>query len=198
VEINNTFYRLPVAATFDAWRRQAPPGFLYAVKFNRFGTHMKKLLTPEQTIGRFLERALRLEHTLGPILVHLPPRWKVNVERLAAFLDVAVSGPGRKLRWAVELRDPTWLVEPVYQVLRERLPNHPDLATTSWVYERYHGGRWYDGLYDAQAMTVAAARARAHLARGRDVFVYFNNDLHGHALTNARDLEARLARRARV
>lgn len=177
------------------------------MKFNRFGTHMKKLLVPEQTIGRFLERALRLEDTLGPILVHLPPRWRVNVDRLAAFLDVAVSGEGRRLRWAVELRDPSWLVEPVFRVLRDRgvalcvhdlLPNHPDLATTDWVYQRFHGGRWYDGLYDAEAMTLAAAKARAHLAKGRDVYVYFNNDLHGHALTNARDLRARFARRQRA
>src|SRR5689334_12544470 len=27
VEINNTFYRLPDAATFAAWGRRAPPGF---------------------------------------------------------------------------------------------------------------------------------------------------------------------------
>ena len=38
--------------------KAAPPGFLYAVKFSRFGTHMKKLLDPEGTIGLFLERAL--------------------------------------------------------------------------------------------------------------------------------------------
>ena len=36
VEINNSFYRLPKAETFDAWREQAPPGFRYAVKANRF------------------------------------------------------------------------------------------------------------------------------------------------------------------
>ena len=41
VEINNTFYRLPEALTFAAWRKQAPPGFLYAVKASRFLTHMK-------------------------------------------------------------------------------------------------------------------------------------------------------------
>src|SRR5262249_32458430 len=147
---------------------------------------------------------LRLEAALGPILVHLPPRWRVNVDRLAAFLNVAVSGPGRRLRWAVELRDPSWLIDPVLQVLRERdvalcvhdlLPHHPDLATTSWVYHRFHGGRWYDGLYDAEALTLAAGRVRAHLERGRDVYAYFNNDLHGHALTNAAELRARFRRR---
>ncbi|MCW8139933.1 MAG: DUF72 domain-containing protein [Planctomycetota bacterium] len=207
VEVNNTFYRLPEAATFAAWRRQAPPGFLYAVKFNRFGSHMKKLLDPEQTVGRFLERALELEHTLGPVLVHLPPRWKVQVDRLARFLDVATSGEGRRVRWAVELRDPSWLCAPVYRVLRERdvalclhdmLPNHPDLTTAGWTYLRFHGGRWYDGAYDDAALAEAARRVEAHRARGRDVYVYFNNDLHGHAVRNAADLRARLRPRRRA
>ena len=38
VEINNTFYRLPEAATFDKWRAQAPANFLYAVKASRLPT----------------------------------------------------------------------------------------------------------------------------------------------------------------
>ena len=46
VEINNSFYRLPAVATFDAWRAQAPAGFLYAVKASRYLTHLKKLADP--------------------------------------------------------------------------------------------------------------------------------------------------------
>src|SRR3990167_7970773 len=43
VEINSTFYHQPQAKTFDHWRVQAPDGFVYAVKANRYLTHMKKL-----------------------------------------------------------------------------------------------------------------------------------------------------------
>ena len=43
-EINASFYRLPEASTFAAWRERAPSRFVYAVKFSRFGTHNKKLL----------------------------------------------------------------------------------------------------------------------------------------------------------
>jgi len=43
VELNNPFYRLPEAATFVAWRRAAPRGFVFAVKAGRYLTHMKKL-----------------------------------------------------------------------------------------------------------------------------------------------------------
>lgn len=48
VEINNTFYNQPVNETFDAWRQQAPRGFLYAVKANRYLTHMRKLNDPSE------------------------------------------------------------------------------------------------------------------------------------------------------
>src|SRR5512138_2545615 len=86
VEINNSFYRLPTPEMFDAWRRQAPPGFLYTVKASRYITHMKKLQDPEEPLREFVERASRLEHTLGPILFQLPPRWRVNLERFEQFL----------------------------------------------------------------------------------------------------------------
>src|SRR3954462_2984458 len=82
VEINNTFYRLPEAATFAAWGRKAPPGFLYAVKASRYLTHMKKLKEPEEPLTRFFTRAKRLERTFGPVLYQLPPRWEINLARL--------------------------------------------------------------------------------------------------------------------
>ena len=82
VEINNSFYRLPDAGTFDAWREQAPPGFLYAVKASRYLTHLKKLKDPEDPLRRFFERAGHLGATLGPVLYQLPPRWRFNGPRL--------------------------------------------------------------------------------------------------------------------
>jgi uncharacterized protein YecE (DUF72 family) len=43
VEINNSFYHLPSATTFDNWRDGSPARFQFAVKASRFITHMKKL-----------------------------------------------------------------------------------------------------------------------------------------------------------
>src|SRR5689334_13225512 len=75
VEINNSFYRLPEAATFAAWRARAPKGFVFAVKASRFLTHMKKLKDPRDPLERFFSRARRLGGMLGPVLYQLPPRW---------------------------------------------------------------------------------------------------------------------------
>ena len=92
VEINASFYRLPLASTFHGWRDKAPPGFRYAVKVNRFITHMKKLKDPESSTPKFFAGANRLEEKLGPVLFQLPPRWKVNPERLEEFLSSIERG----------------------------------------------------------------------------------------------------------
>src|SRR3990172_2529508 len=65
VEINRSFYRLPSGEAFDRWREQAPPGFSYAVKANRYLTHVKRLKDAARPLGRFLSRARRLGDRLG-------------------------------------------------------------------------------------------------------------------------------------
>lgn len=79
VEINNTFYRLPSEAAFDAWRDQAPSGFVYALKASRFLTHVKRLADPAAPLEKFLSRARRMRDHLGPVLYQLPPNWHANL-----------------------------------------------------------------------------------------------------------------------
>src|ERR1051326_7369474 len=81
VEINNSFYRVPSAETFDMWRKRTPRGFRYAAKFSQYGTHRKRLLDPHGTIRYFLAPARHLGPSLGPILVQLPPRWNADPRR---------------------------------------------------------------------------------------------------------------------
>src|SRR5947199_7461743 len=114
VEINNSFYRLPTEAAAEGWAAQAPPGFVYALKLGAFGSHRMKLRDAGSWLGNHLDRVERLGDHAGPTLVQLPPRWKRNAERLDEFLAVAP----RTVRWAVELREPSWLHEEGYAVLR--------------------------------------------------------------------------------
>src|SRR3954447_1667826 len=87
VEINASFYRVPLASTFESWRDKAPPGFRYAVKVNRFITHMKKLLECREEVDRFVALARPLGETLGPLLYQLPPSLKLDLARLETFLE---------------------------------------------------------------------------------------------------------------
>ena len=193
VEINNTFYRLPSAEAFDAWRRQAPPGFCYVLKFSRYGSHLKRLKDGRATIQRFLRVARRLKNSLGPILVQLPPNWNVNTERLGDFLKAAP----RSVRWAFEFRDPTWLCEEVFLLMRrynaalcihDMIGDHPRCLTADWTYLRFHGDR-YRGSYSCKALEAQAQWIKGQLGEGKDVYAYFNNDAEGYAVRNAVDLK---------
>lgn len=194
VEINNTFYRLPPPETVEKWCQQAPEGFEYATKLGQFGSHRMKLRDAASWLPNHLDRVCRLGPFLGPTLVQLPPRWKRNVERLDEFLAVAP----RELRWAVELRDDSWLHDDVFEVLKRHgaalcihdlLADHPWELTTGWTYVRFHGidalRNPYQGRYGPERLEPVAERMAAWLADGVDVYAYFNNDWRGHAPTDA-------------
>jgi hypothetical protein len=106
VEINNSFYMLPKAETFDKWRDQAAPDFRYAVKANRFLTQAKKLKDCEEPLQRMLPLFRRLGDTLGPILYQLPPRFRINLERLESFLKLLPTD----LVHVFEFRERSWYV----------------------------------------------------------------------------------------
>jgi uncharacterized protein YecE (DUF72 family) len=73
VELNNSFYMLPKAETFRKWRDQAPEGFCYAVKANRFITQAKKLKDCAEPLERMLSPTRDLGAALGPILFSFRP-----------------------------------------------------------------------------------------------------------------------------
>ncbi len=199
VEINNSFYNLPAAATFSGWAARVPRGFLFAVKASRYITHMKKLKDPGASVPRFLERAGHLGDRLGPILFQLPPRWKRNVERLQGFLRTLPPGG----RYAFEFRDPSWFHGETYACLREAGAAFciyhlagtlsPKEVTAEFVYLRLHGPEGaYEGSYDTQALAGWAGALSAWSSQGREVFCYFDNDQGGYAPRDAARLSEML------
>jgi uncharacterized protein YecE (DUF72 family) len=201
VELNNTFYRLPSAPMVEAWAAQAPSRFVYAVKVGQFVSHRKKLLDPERWLANHVDRVDRLGRHLGPNLLQLPPRWQRDVQRLDEFLAAAP----RRLRWAVEFRDRSWLHDDVFQVLahhgaalciHDLLAAHPWERTASWTYVRFHGPHAiehrYHGRYTGTRLRRPAERLAAWLDEGVDVYAYFNNDFNGDAVLDAEWLRGRL------
>ncbi len=201
VEINNTFYRLPAVTTVEGWAKQAPPGFTYAVKLGQFGSHRMKLKDAATWLPNHRDRVAHLGSSLGPNLVQLPPRWRRNADRLDEFLTVAPSSR----RWAVELRDPSWLHDDVYETLarhgaalciHDLLPDHPWITTTDWTYLRFHGPRAleqkYQGRYGGRRLWRVAKRIHEWLDDGTDVYAYFNNDWDGNAVFDASWLACQL------
>jgi len=151
VEVNSSFYGLPEPKSLDHWKESVPSGFRFALKFSRYGSHMKCLKDPRQTLPPFLECLRQLGSAAGPVLVQLKPKWNCNPERLGDFLAALPSSR----RWAFEFRDASWFCGEVYSllekhnaamVIHDMLERHPDEATADWSYYRFHGDH-YQGEY---------------------------------------------------
>jgi uncharacterized protein YecE (DUF72 family) len=206
VELNATFYRLPTVAAVERWVAQAPDGFVYAAKLGAFGSHRMKLRDAASWLPNHLDRVRRLGRAMGPTLVQLPPRWRRDVARLDEFLAIAPTD----VRWAVELRDETWVHDDVFAVLERHraalcihdlLAHHPWECTTDWTYVRFHGpdarAHAYVGRYGGRRLWRAAERISAWAEGGVDAYVYFNNDFHGAAVADAAWLRDRIGPAAR-
>jgi uncharacterized protein YecE (DUF72 family) len=201
VELNNTFYRLPDASIFAAWRAQARRGFVYSLKASRYLTHMRKLTAPEQPLQLFFERARELRSSLGPVLYQLPPHFDVNVPRLRAFLQALPS----KRRHVIEIRDERWYRQAVFDLLSEHkvaLCLHdmagsapPRRQVRPFVYLRLHGPLRYRGSYSDDELGRWASWLDAAATSGTDAYVYFNNDIDGAAPHDARRLQQMLTKR---
>jgi uncharacterized protein YecE (DUF72 family) len=203
VEINNSFYRLPSADTFAKWRDQAPPGFCYAVKANRFLTQAKKLKDCKQPLERMLSPMRKLGDRLGPILYQLPPRFHINLQRLEDFLKLLP----RNLTHIFEFRDRSWLTVEMLALLDRYqagfcVHDMPGSATEPWAvgqtaYIRFHGGEGkYRGRYSDARLLDWADWIVEQSTSGRSVWAYFNNDVEAHAIHDALTLRAMVAQRS--
>ena len=204
VELNSTFYRLPKDSTVEGWRAAAPAGFVYALKLGAFGSHRMKLRDATSWLPRHVHVAELLGSSLGPTLVQLPPRWRRDTARLEDFLAAAP----RTMRWAVELRERSWLHDDVFAVLEahgaalcihDLVEHHPFVLTTDWTYVRFHGpdaiAHPYHGRYGGTRLWRTARRLADLLEEGGDVYCYFNNDFHGNAVADVQWMAQRLGAR---
>jgi uncharacterized protein YecE (DUF72 family) len=196
VEINNSFYRLPPSSAFETWCRETNPKFCFAVKASRYITHNKKLTDPESANEKFISLVERLEKRLGPILFQLPPSWKLNADRLDAFLSTLP----RTHRYAFEFRNPTWNVPAVYEVLRRHNAafciyelagfQSPIEITANFTYIRLHGpGNKYQGDYSSSTLRSWAKKIENWGRELKHIFVYFDNDQAAFAPKNALELK---------
>jgi uncharacterized protein YecE (DUF72 family) len=201
VEVNATFYRLPLRSTVAGWAARTPRTFLFAVKASRYLTHVKRLRDLPAGLARLEERIapLREADKLGPVLWQLPASFRRDDVRLAETLARLPDG-----RHAFEFRHPSWFDDDVYALLREHraalvvadrdgLPEAPWVDTAGWWYVRLHHGRaGRRGNYSPAELERWAERLRG---RSGVAYVYFNNDWEGFAPQNAATLRSLVADR---
>ena len=103
VEVNNTFYRLPLESSVARWVAETPSDFLFTIKASRYLTHIKRLTDLRAGLKRYYERVEPLVRSpkLGPVLWQLPPTFKRDDDRLRDALEALPPG-----RHAFEFRHP--------------------------------------------------------------------------------------------
>lgn len=184
VEVNTTFYHLPSEQTFAAWRAAAPSDFRFVLKASRYLTHIRRLRDPEEPTKLFMERSRPLRRRTAAVLLQLPPRFGVDVDRLHRTLRAFP----RTMPVAVEFRDPSWYTDSVREVLAQHRAalcrtdragdsGDPDWCDSGWTYVRFHAG---DGTpapcYTSATLRRWAGRLAAAASSVDNAYAFFNND----------------------
>jgi uncharacterized protein YecE (DUF72 family) len=201
VEVNSSFYRLPSTGTLRDWRERAPDGFRFAMKASRLITHNKRLADSADLLDAFFARVRTLGERLGPVLYQLPPAFQRDDARLAAFLERLPP----ELLHVFEFRHPSWWDGAVYALLRAHGAGFciynmgdvttPLVTTCGDAYVRFHGPQQAFASGYADRELASWAQRIAGLEAGR-AWIYFNNDVGGHAPRDALRLRDRLDRLA--
>jgi uncharacterized protein YecE (DUF72 family) len=210
VEVDSTFYRTPSASTVRGWYDKTPKSFVFSLKVPQVITHEKCLEDCEDDLGHFLKTVELLREKLGPILFQFgyfnKKAFKSEDDflvRLTPFLKKLPKG----LKFALEIRNKSWLNEEFAEVLRERgialalidqswvprpweFKKPFDMVTADFNYVRLLGDR--KGIeeitksWDKVVVNRAAdirnwvKYLRPIVSRGEKLYVYCNNHYAGH------------------
>jgi len=199
VELNVTFYRLPQKQVFAGWNKRTPENFVFAIKGSRFITHIKRLRAAAEPLKLMFKRAEPLSKKIDVVLWQLPPKFKCDIKRLSDFLKNLQKY--KNVRHVFEFRDASWFNKDIYKLLKKSniaicSADWPECSndiheTCDFIYIRRHGAsaRLYSGCYSGAQLKKDANLIKKHLSKGKDVYIYFNNDTHGYAVKNAKDLK---------
>jgi len=198
-EINGSFYRLPSRTSVENWLNTVGPDFRFCIKLSRFVTHAKKLNDPGLTLPRFFDVFGIAVDRLGPILIQLPANLAFQKEKVKSFFEY-LSKNYRGFSFSLEARHAGWQEPAAIDLLRSykigwviadsgtRFAS-ADLITADHIYLRFHGPDGsYATSYDKRMLKSCAEKCRRWLHKGHSVWIFFNNDIHGHAIRNAQML----------
>lgn len=198
-EINTGFYHLPKEQTVLNWADKTPKRFRFCPKISRYITHMKQLNDPEEPLQRFFEVFAPIKKQLGPVLIQLPPRSSFNYDKTEHFFKVLYRDY-KAYDFALEVRHDTWMQKEALDLMTKYdiafvisqsgvgFP-YAEYVTARNIYIRFHGpGKLYASLYTDEDMKAYAKKIRKWTKEGHNVWAFFNNDLFGHAITNAKML----------
>lgn len=201
LEVNSSFYKLPMAATVRKWAEETPGHFKFTFKISKTITQAKGLDFDPELVQQFMERIQQVGEKKGCLLIQFPPSLSIeHLQRLEKLIkEIRKYDPNAQWKIAVEFRNSSWYTPDCYALLEKNhacLVSHdipkskiaPGIITADFSYIRFHGeeGR-YRGSYSLQELEQYALDIRKLLAQHQTVYFYFNNTM-GAALQNLETL----------
>lgn len=197
VEINSSFYKMPMVSTINKWINSVPDGFQFTFKLSKAITHSKGLNFNTEDLANFMQTIAYAGNKKGCLLIQFPPALKIEmikeVEKL--LIEIYKTDPQQLWKVAIEFRNLSWYHNDVYDLLAQHnaslvihdLPASSTLimnVATSFVYLRFHGpGGRYRGSYDDDFLYQHAEHIKAWISAGKTIYCYFNNTM-GDAVKN--------------
>jgi len=210
VENNSSFYRIAGESTYKTWYRMTPDTYKFSIKLNKLITHTHTLAINDEVTEKvryILDSTQILREKLGAVLVQLPASFKYDLERLDRFLHFftdEISSRAYKFDVAIEFRNKYWFTGELFSLLKKynvalvagQSSRWPEIrrTTADIAYIRMHGPeKLFASSYSDEQLHDWAAYISSLPNRVKRIYVYFNNDFHGYALKNAKQLRLLLA-----
>lgn len=191
IEVNSSFYKIPLAATFAKWQQEVPEDFRFTVKLWRGITHEKELHYRPADVQKFMQSANETGVKKGCLLIQFPASiTSFYADKIQALLaQISQYQPAHPWQLAVEFRSTTWYTGETYAWLNDfnaavvlhDMPNsriQQPPTNAPFVYLRYHGTAGdYKGSYTQRQLQTDAQHIRQWQQQHKTVYVYFNNTL---------------------
>jgi uncharacterized protein YecE (DUF72 family) len=193
VEINSSFYHMPIQTTSRKWAATTPETFRFSFKTNRKITHFKKLKGAKGEFEIFLKGLTPLDSKLGCVLVQLPPYMKQDYETLETFL----AEKPKSVPVAVELRHSSWFGDKLNNLLAKYnaalcIADTEDMKPLLEKTADFSYARLRHNSYSKKELKEWSERLRKFCDDLGKCFVYFMHDETGAAANRASEFGAML------
>jgi len=193
LEVNSSFYKVPMAATVKRWATEVPDGFKFTFKLFKGITHNKGLVFEDALVEKFMQVIDQAGDRKGALLVQFPGSivfdYAGQFERLLEV--IRRCDPKKTWHVCVEFRHPSWYCRETYELLNEyhaamvihdmpksRTPHPHMLSKLKFEYVRFHGPAGdYKGGYTDEVLEMYATRINSWVKQGKTVYTYFNNTI---------------------
>lgn len=191
LEVNSSFYKIPMAATTKRWSAEVPDNFRFTFKLFREITHNKALAFEDALVEKFMYVIDQVGHKKGALLVQFPASIKYESHVQLDKLLISIHRFNQANEWdlCIEFRHLSWYRKETFRllsrykaavVIHDMPASAPPLIDpwTDFVYVRFHGPAGdYKGGYTDDVLQEYAKKINGWMKEGKTIYTYFNNTI---------------------